>query len=723
MSKEPKKRDLDEFLATARRRFAQAAEEEREIRDEFKTDLEYVAGEQWSPKVKREREAAGRPALTFNKLPSFTQAVANEARQNKTQIKLSPVDSAADKETAEVNEGLIRHIQYDSDADVAYETALDYSASGSFGYVRLLSDYIDEKSMDQELKIGCIDDPLSVYGVLIPACRGQKTPWAFVVKTLSKEEYEAEYPDSEVVSLNFGGEWDHDWVTEEGVRIAEYWWVEKTQKTLVTLEDGTTAYQDELPEGAKPLTGEDGKPKTRKVAVSEVKTCTINGVEILPDTETEWPDPAGEIPIVAVLGKKLIVGGKPRLFSVIRFAREPQQLYNYYKTGIAEQLSLASRAPYVGYLGQFKSKSKEWQSANTTNYAYLEADPVMVGGSAAPLPQRQAYEPPIQALSQGAMQEADDMKSTTSIFDAALGAQGNETSGIAIQRRQRQSSVSNYHFIDNLSRAYRTLGRMIARLIPQFYDTAREIRILGEDESQKVVKVNQLYQDEQGKTKWHRLDIGKYDVTVSTGPTYNTQRDEAFDMLTQFAQAYPALLQIAGDIVFRNSDMPGADELAERFKKTLPPNLQSDDEQGPQPVPPQVQAAMQQMGQQHDQLVQQVHQLSSEIETKRFELDSRERIAAMQEETKRTIALATLNSREGLGLLEQELAVTRAKLDQQHSANLQDATQQHQAAMQSAQQQHDAAQAQAAQQHQLSLAAAQPQQQETDNEEEPQLAA
>ncbi|MGH9665993.1 MAG: portal protein, partial [Bryobacteraceae bacterium] len=584
--------DQDKFISLARERFAHAEAEESEIRREAMLDLQYLAGEQWDETDKTARKNAGRPALVFNKLPGFVGQVANESRQQKQMIKFNPVDSGADKDTAIVYGGLARHIQYNSDADIARENAVEYSAGCSFGVMRLTSDYADDDSFDnQDLKVTPVLDPFSVYGVLIPAIFGRKCRCAFVVETMKRDDYEAEY--GEIEASSWEGTAGSGWLTEDEVRIAEYWYLETKKRVKVQLADGSAAYEDELPEGAELAKDEKGKPRKRSCMVDEVHSCKMDGARVLPDTDTTWPD--REIPVWPVLGRQLIVNGRAKLFSVIRFARDPQQLFNYYKSSIAEVLSLAPKTPYIGYLGQFKTKSREWATANKVNYAYLEADPVTISGQPAPLPQRQLYEAPIQALSAAAAQEADDMKATTSIYDASLGAQGNETSGIAIQRRQQQSSITNLHFLDNLARTERRIGRAIARLIPSYYDTARDIQILGEDESQRVVKVNQIY-EEEGKVRHYRIDAGKYDLVATTAPSYPTQRLEAFDMLTQFAQAYPALLQIAGDIVFRNSDMPGADELADRFKKTLPPNLAADDKDKPPPqIPPQVQQQMQMM--------------------------------------------------------------------------------------------------------------------------------
>jgi Phage P22-like portal protein len=656
----PLEKKQEKLLTTARERFVLADEAERENRLEARTDLRFIAGDQWNRDVKTARDRAKRPSLVINKLPVFVSQETNEARQNKPAIKISPVDSGIDVDTADVVQGLVRHIEYDSDADVAYVTAVEYAISCGFGYFRILTDYCNENSFDQEIKIVPVYDPFSVY--FDPSAKKadrSDARWAFVRERISKDEFKQRWPESETVTSNFfDGTFDEgDWIEDDTVAIAEYWYIEYERKTLCALADGRTAFEDEVPQGANII-------KRREVQTRTVKCATINGAEIL--EEYEWP---GQwIPIVPVFGRELMVEGRRHLFSLIRFQRDPQQILNYYKTAMAETVQMAPRTPYVGYEGQFKGHERQWQSANVTNYAYLEVKPMTVNGTVAPLPQRNVYEPPVQALSLGALQASDDMKATAGIFDAALGAQSRETSGLAIGRRQQESNTANYHFQDNLVRAQRFAGRIIVDLIPKIYDTGREVRILGEDREQKVVTVNQHYIDETSKVRHYNLSMGKYDVTVSTGPSYQSQRQAAFDMLTELGRNNPQVLQLGGDIIFRNSDIPGADELAERWKKTLPPGL-VDDENQPQ-VPPAIAQQMHMMGQQHDQLVAAVKQLTQERDSKILELQSKEKIAKWGIERDLAIGLAKINAADAQQKADFQWSQLEQVSDQVHEARM-----------------------------------------------------
>jgi hypothetical protein len=567
----------DNFLMTLRKRFAAASEDEKELRLKFESDLNFASpdgDDQWDPIVKQQREIAGRPAMSFPRCHTFVQQVSNEARQNKPQIKFAPrLDQ--DKDTAEVYEGLARYIQYASDAQVAYETAIEYSAGASFGYYRYLTDYVDDDSDDLELKVVAVLDPLTIYGVLVPSCFGRKVRFAFVVEEMPKEEFKALYPDSEVSTI----EWSEaerrgdGWIGSESVRIAEYWWVE------------------------------DGKKDGKRRPKPKVKFCKTNGLEILPDSETDWP--GSTIPIIPVLGSQLIMKGKPRLFSVVRPQKGAQQLINYSKSRIAESLSTSPISPFIAAEGQLSGYEAQWKASNTNPTVVLFYKPVDAAGRPAPAPARQTFEPPIQALSAFVMQEVDDMKATTGIYDAALGSPGtNETSGQMVARRQQQSNLTTMHFMDNLERSFKLGGKIMEEVIPQIYDTGREITIVGKDEAEKVVQINKPYTDDTGKQRHYKMADISLGLIVTLGRSFDSKRMESFDMMQQVIESSPNSFPMIADIFFKNSDMAGADQLAERFQKMLPPQLQPNQDES---IPPHAQAMIAQL-QQHAQESQQIAQ-------------------------------------------------------------------------------------------------------------------
>ncbi len=760
-----------EVLVRARKRLQRAQDSEREVRIEASIDLDFISGVQWSEKVKieRERGPSPRPCLVFNKmLPPVTQ-LCNQGRQNKPAIVVDPVNSAGDPDTAKVMQGMIRHIEYDSDADQAYDTALFYAAGCGFGYWRYGAKYTDNESFDQDLETLVVEDPFSIY-VDCDAKKLDKSDagWAHVIDSWSKETFEARFGEDEIdLSDNYLGELqDEGWRDEDSRRVAEYWEVEKVEKTLRMriaedgsrhkeyLEDLTTTDEGEPDENgigpeSRPMTREeidaieweldkDGKPKERTVEIPRVMQYLHNGARVL-EEPTEWD---GEtIPIVKITGLEVIIRGKRKIFSMTRFARDPQQLLNFYKTMEAESIALAPKPKFVGAVGQFKSKRKDWQRANIDNAAYLEYDMVAVGDKLAPEPQWRVFDPPVNALSIGATAASDDIKSATGYFDANLGQNKRDESGIAREADRKQGDVSNYHFMDNWARGLKRGGRILLEVIPKKYDTDREVRIVGEDQKQRIVRVNAPFQDADGSWKHHKLDVGKFDCRADMGPSYDSARKQTTELIMALAKGNPQVWALAADIFFENQDFVGADRLAKRFKALLPVPVQQADAaetgSGGEPeMPPAAKAQLAQAQAENQQLVQQNQQILRMLGTKVLELESKERQVAQTNAAKIQVAetvskSASMNqmAQRDHDAIQQELG-RRADLlhsaislqaevsgqqqqqaqdqqqqagDQAHQAGMAAMQQAHQRDMQSDQQQHQADMAQSAQEAQAAL--------------------
>ncbi len=669
-----------DLIATARERYKLAEEAEREIRAEAKIDLEFAAGNQWDADDKQRRCAAGgsgkRPCLTFNKLTGPLNQLSNQARMNKPDLEALPVDQSSDPATAKIYEGMIRHIQYASKADQVYETALEQSTKGSFGYFKVATRYCGNKTFDQEIRIERILNPFAI--LMDPYAREadkSDAKWAFELEWISKEEYKAEFGDSEVAQMNFYEGCTSpapDWIGDNGVLVARYWYVEIETRTLVAIQwpDGTVTNEyledvpGELPPGVAFVTDENGDRIEREDQIRHVKMCRLNGVEVL-DT-TEWK---GQwIPILAVLGEEMFIENKRYLFSLIRFARDPQKLYNFYRSSEAETVMLGTKAPWVGVKGAFKDP--RWATANTVPWSYLEYEPLDIAGNPVPMPQRNVFEPPIQALSIGAAQASDDIKATTNVYDASLGSQSNEVSGIAIQRRQGQMELSNFHFVDNLNRAILQCGVILCDLIPKIYDTPRQVRILGEDMQEEIVVVNQKFQDDYGAEKCYDLTNGKYDVRLKIGPSFKTQQQETAAQVTELSRNFPQLMTVAGDIVFDNLNFAGAEKIADRLRRAMPPNLTEDAGKKPAEMLAQQNA---QQAQQIEQLTEALNKLSDDVRSKRIEAESNTQIEQMKiESSDRQAALkaqvelvkleASLTSTEDIAILRGQVTMLQAQV-------------------------------------------------------------
>ena len=623
----------DDILETAKKRFRTAQEAENEMRRLGYEDLTFRAGDQWPSEVKTERAADQRPCLTINRIPQFIRQVTNDQRQNRPSIKVYPVDDRADVETAEIYQGLIRHIEVNSNADTAYDTAFEGAAVKGFGYFYITTDWVDPTSFDQEILIKRIRNHFSVY--LDPSSKeidGSDANWGFIFEDVLKEDYSSEYAESELSSMSDWssiGDDNLDWVSDEHCRVAQYWYREFKTETIVLLSNGISIEKSEL-DSIYP----EGLPKELKITTERVskipyiKCCKINGVEIL--EQSDW---AGKyIPIVPVFGDELDIDGKRVVEGIIRHAKDPQRMLNYWKSTETETIALSPRAPFIVAEGQIpKEYEYIWRTANRKNHAFLPYKPVTIAGQLVGAPQRNAFEPAVAAITNATMQSADDLKSTTGIYDAALGARSSETSGIAIQRRNMQSQTSNFHLIDNLSRSIKHAGRIIVDLIPYIYDAPRTAIIVGEDGEKEMIRINQEF-DRKGKVKNYQLGVGKYDVVVEAGPNFATKRLEAAQSMENLTRAYPQIMQVAGDLMVKNMDWPGSQEIADRLKKTLPPNILESENEG-QVDQAQVQAQMDQMNQTIQTLSASLEKANFVIDQKKMELESEERIAFAKMET------------------------------------------------------------------------------------------
>jgi hypothetical protein len=596
-------RDEDK-MATMRHRLKMAQSAYSDSREDELDDLRFMAGSpdnqwQWPADVLATRGSVqgqtinARPCLTINKLPQHVRQVTNEQRQNRPSGKVIPADDNADVQVAEIFNGVVRHIEYMSDADVAYDTACDNQVTYGEGYIRLLTEYCNDETFDQDIRIARVRNSFSVYmdPTIQDPC-GADAEWCFVTEDILKEEYERMFPDATPISTLYsqgvGDQGISSWLQEDTIRIAEYFYNTYEKATLHLYPDNQTAYRG-TPQD-KQLTAMFGKPiRSREVDRKKVMWMKTNGFDVL--QEREW---AGKwIPVVRVIGNEWEVDGQMYISGLVRNAKDAQRMYNYWTSQEAEMLALAPKAPFIGYGGQFEGYEMQWKTANTTNWPYLEVNPDVTDGAGAvlPLPQRAPPPLPQTGLIQAKMGAADDIKGTTGQYDASLGMQGNERSGKAILAREKQGDVGTYHYVDNLARAIRHITRQIVDMIPKIYDTQRIARIIGVDGEVDMVKFNpsqaepvKEIRDQMGALieKVYNPSVGTYDVMVTTGPGYMTKRQEALDAMSQILQSNPQLWTVAGDLFIKNMDWPGAQEMAARFKKILDPKVLSEGDQSPE---------------------------------------------------------------------------------------------------------------------------------------------
>ncbi|MGI9489084.1 MAG: portal protein [Geminicoccaceae bacterium] len=560
----------EDVLKEAKEAFELASNYEQENRNLAEQDLRFARlGDQWDEEVLRQRKEEGRPALTINKMPAFIRQVVNETRQNKPQIKARPVDGGADVDTAHVINGLIRNIEVTSDADVAYDTAVDFAASMGFGYFRVDVDYSHDDTFDQDIRIERIPNPFNVFGDPYSEAH-DSSDWntAFLVKQISKDEFRRRYKSAEEVDWDETGytKLDQVWFDGEEIMLAEYWTRAEVPRTILKLSNGLVVasdlYEEQKPDFDVQRLTVEGE---RVVQGHRVTHRLLTGAEVL--EETDWP--GKYIPIVPVYGEEVNVEGRRYFRSLIRDASDAQRMFNYWRTASTELVALAPKAPFVGPEDAFTGQdSHKWGSANTKSYAFLA-----YAGDVAP--ERQPFAGVPAGTLQEALNASDDMKAVLGIFDASLGARSNETSGRAIVARQKEGDTSTFHFPDNLTRAIRHGGRVVIDLIPYVYTGERIIRTLGQDDTSEDVALGQG-EPPEGFENIYDLTVGKYDLVVDEGPSYATQRQEAAAQMFDLLQVFPQAAPVIGDLLVKNLDWPGADEISERLRALVPGQDQED---------------------------------------------------------------------------------------------------------------------------------------------------
>lgn len=629
----------DDLLAEELEAFQTAVDAESENREVALEDLEFARlGEQWPEKIRKQREEEGRPVLTINKMPAFIRQVVNDSRQNRPQIKVKPVDDNADKDTANVLEGLVRNIERTSKADVAYDTAVDYACSMGFGYIRVSVDYEYDDSFDKCIKIERVANPFSVYGdPHSTSVDGSDWNRCWITELIEEGEFERKYKGAEKVDWQDSGYMDLNVPWREGkeILVAEAWHREITERDILKLSNGNIVGAKEYEAGRDLFEMMGITPVTsRKAKAYKITQRIMTGAEIL--EENEWQ--GQYLPIVPVYGEEINVEGKRYFRSLINQAKDAQRMFNYWRTNATELVALAPRVPFIGEEGTF-DVDPNWLTANTASHAFL------MHKRGSPMPQRQPLgtEQAIGSMSQ-ALAAGDDMKAIIGMYDASLGQRSNETSGRAIMARQKEGDVNTFHFIDNLARSIRQVGCVLVDLIPKVYSGERIMRIIGPDQTEQTVKVGQPPEGQQmptqgqqqpmqgqqqpgkqdpngpmpdGAERIYDLSVGRYDVAVDTGPSFTTKREESALQMTEFVRAYPQAAPIIGDLLVKALDWPQADEIAERLKSMIPQQAQGG-------IPPELQQMIEQGKQMIGQLQQENQQLKTDkqLEAQKIKTDS-----------------------------------------------------------------------------------------------------
>ncbi len=590
---------MSDILAEARGRFKAVELWESTARRLYLDDVRFGQGDsdngwQWPDHLRRSRDREGRPALTVNKVRQHCLQIVNDARQNKVAIQITPTGDQASYEAAQAFEDVVRHIEYRSHAEGAYIHAVTNQVFGGVGYWRVLTEYVDEDSFDQEIKIQRIVDPLTVY--MDPDCQERDKSdarFAFVFEDLPWEEFKAKYPQyadhPPAPALDKQG-----WITKDHVRVAEYYTRSEKRDTLFYYVDehgqAQTAKKSALTPELIAQLEENPETKSREIVTQDVKWYFIVGDQIA--DKRDWP--GKYIPIVCIVGEETVVEGRMDRKGHVRQMKDPQRMFNYWASAAVEYAGLQSKTPWVVDLDSIEGVEELWANANRANLAYLPYKSHDGDGRELPAPQRPP--PPAVPPAFVALMESSEaqLAMVSGQQEASLGEPSNERSGVAIQQRQRQGDNATYHYLDNLAVGIRFTGRILIDLIPKVYDTPRVLQILADNGDKSELHIDPDQPEallQQGAVRIFNPSVGRFEVESDVGPAFATRRQEAFAALTHIASLSPEIMAVAGDLVMRAADFPMADELAERLKRMVPPQALG----GPNLHMQQMQAQMQQM--------------------------------------------------------------------------------------------------------------------------------
>jgi hypothetical protein len=603
-------------------------------RQEALEDLKFGGGDQWPVELQNSRNLESRPVITVNKVDNYCRQVSNQQRQQRPRIKVHATNTHEDMVDAQTIGGIIRHIEVNSNADHAYDNAFEYAVRMGWGYMRVKTNYVSEDSFDQEIYIDPVDNPFTVYfDPNSVAPDGSDADRCLITTMMRKDEFRKMYPDADDGGTSFTqrgtGDSQSEWITKEDIRLAEYYYTVKEKATLYLLSDGTSTFADDKDFfkrlDAFGITVVDKRDSYKKT----IKYVKLTAVEII--EERDW---AGKyIPIVPVYGRHIVIGDKRKKFGMIRYAKDPQRMYNFWQTSITESVALAPKAKWLIAEGQDENHESDWANANIKSFPLLRYKQTDIDGRPAPAPTRLQPEPPPTGVMAAAVGVDNDIKAIMGMFDPAQLGQGN-ISGKALNGQQQQVDLTNFDYYDNLTRSISHIGKICLDLIPKIYDTERVMRIIGDDGKPELLTINQ--RDSVGRVL-NDISVGQYDVVMETGPGYNSKRQEAVDNMLPLLSAAPELMKVAGDLVFRNMDWPGADIIADRLAASNP-MAQIDDKSK---VPPQVQMQLA-MSQ------KQIQELTQALQARDLMLKNRMDVEQLRQdsETKRTLMKETNKAHE-----------------------------------------------------------------------------
>ncbi len=621
-------KEKKQLLTDLRNRFSNCLEADDDQRRDAMEDMKFtnVPGHQWDDNMKKFR--GDRPCYEFNKIRVTAKRIINNMRTNRPGFKVRPTEDG-DEEIARIFEGLIRNIWSVSNGDSVADYAAEYQVPAGYGAWRIVTDYADDDVFNQDIRVEAIPNPFCLFSD--PASKDplkRDARYWILTDRIAREVYEERWPKADVVNFEShefddDDNWDGD---DDEVRIAEYWWKEPVTKEIWLLDDQKGTVIDSESDEAAAIEAQTPEliVKRRTVKTDKTMMCIASGSAIL-EGPVDW---AGKMfPFVPLYGEYYIIDGATHWSGIARYARDAQQSYNFSRTAIAETIAMAPKSKFWATTKQAEGQIDNWEEADAKNYPFQLYNP----DNQAPGPPSRMGPPDIPvALIQEVQLAAEEINMVTGIYQADLGSPNSATSGKQELVRQQAGHIATFNYEDNMVKAVQYTGEILMDLIPQIYDTQREIRILGLDGEADYKRVNSFVPDQKNgePIKINDLAAGKYDLISTSGPSFASNRAEASEFYQSLVSSSPQLFPVMGDVMLGAMDYPGAEEIADRLKAMAPPPIQAllNNEAD---LPPEALAVKAQAEQMIRNMQEQVRQAMEEVRKQREEI-----VAGKQENAK-----------------------------------------------------------------------------------------
>lgn len=339
--------------------------------------------------------------------------------------------------------------------------------------------------------------------------------------------------------------------------------------------------------------------------------------------------------------------GKQICRSFFQDCRDTQRYINYLRTQSAYVLKVSRYDQWFGPKTVVSSLDTRRNWADPTNTQGLLAYDKDPDG----LKPEQIRPPELsQSLETQYNLAMQDLYTSTGLYPARMGNNGDEASGKALDARTRQGSFVTYGFFNSINMAIEAGGEVINEMIPNVYDTERVMTLMMPDKGFQNITINKET-DPYGEQIENDIRKGTYQVRLKPGPSYEGQKEQALQSLREVLQADPTAFNLIADLYAENLPLANTIEIKNRLKTRVPPQIieagktgEMPQQQGPSPeqealaVDAQFKQQQIQIKQQELALKQQQMQAEIEIEQMKLEIAKLELAGNIEEQRMRYMA-------------------------------------------------------------------------------------